>query len=270
MNILIADDEKVACEHLSRMIETLPGCHDVGHASNGIEAVYKAYDLDIDIVLMDVRMPRMSGLEAARHINEFERPMSVVFTTAYAEHALEAFNVHAAGFLTKPVKLDKLVEVLGCLQQQSKHKISEPAVFDDIENNYICCRLRSGLDLIALNRIVYIQSINKCTVIYHLRGRSITEQSLKAFEGRFGERLLRVHRNTLVNKAYLSSLRQGRNGVYLAVLRNDEETIEVSRRSLPGVREYLHTFMGPRMTIRRRERLLERYKNRKSNGNGHD
>ena len=263
MNILIADDEQIACEHLSNMIETLPGCHDVGHASNGIEAVYKAYDLNIDIVLMDIRMPRMSGLEAARHISEFEHPPAVVFTTAYIEHALEAFNVHAAGFLTKPVQFDRFTEMLASLQHQSLRKVAEPAIFGDIENNYICYRLHSSLNLIALNRVTYIQSRNKCTIVHHLSGRAITEQSLKAFEEQFGERLMRIHRNALVNKAYLSGLERCKDGTYLATLRNGEEKLEVSRRSLPRVREYLNTFLGPRLTIRRRERFLLQYKKRK-------
>lgn len=260
MNILIADDEKAACEHLSGLIQTLPGCHDVGHASDGLEAVYKAYDLDIDIVLMDVRMPRMSGLEAARHISEFERPTSVVFTTAYAEHALEAFNVHAAGFLTKPVQLEKLAEMVRCLQHQSLRKVAEPAIVGSMESNYICCRFRSDLNLIALNRVTCIHSRNKCTVIHHLDGKSVSEQPLKSFERRFGSRLIRVHRNALVNKAYVSRLERQEDGAYMVVLRDDREKLEVSRRSLPRVREYLHTFMVPRMAIRRREQFLAQYR----------
>ena len=269
MNILIADDERIACEHLSSMIETLPGCHDVGHACNGIDAVYKAYDLNIDIVLMDIRMPRMSGLEAARHISDFEHPPAVIFTTAYAEHALEAFNVHAAGFLTKPVQPDKFAEVLASLQHQSLRKVAEPAIFGDIENNYICHRLRSSINLIALNQVTHIQSSNKCTIVHHTRGRSITEQPLKAFEKQFGNRLLRIHRNALVNKAYMSGLERRKDGIYLVTLRHSGDKLEVSRRSLPQVREYLHTFIGPKLTIRRRERFLLRYRNhKKTNGVG--
>lgn len=263
MNVLIADDEKIACEHLSSMVQILPGCHDVGHAANGLEAVYKSYELDIDIVLMDIRMPKMNGLEAARHISEFESPTAVVFTTAYAEHALEAFNVHAAGFLTKPVRLEKLEEVFKRLQNQSLRKVAEPAIFGNMESSYICCRFRSGLDLIALNRITCIQSMNKCTVIHHLDGKSITEQPLKSLEQQFDDRLLRVHRNALVNKAHMSRLERREDGAYMVVLRNGQGKLEVSRRSLPRIREYLHTFMSPRKVIRQREKLLARYKGAK-------
>ena len=205
----------------------------------------------------------MSGLEAARHISDFEHPPAVVFTTAYEKHALEAFNVHAAGFLTKPVQLDQFTEVLANLQHQTLRKITEPAIFGDIERHYICHRLRSGINLIALNRVTYIQSSNKCTIVHHLRGRSITEQSLKSFEEQFGERLLRIHRNALVNKAYVSSLECSEDGTYLITLRHEEDKLEVSRRSLPGIRKYLQTFMEPKLAIRRRERFLARYRGQK-------
>ncbi len=261
MNILIADDESMACRHLSSMIKSLPGCYDVGHASNGIEAVYKAYDLDIDVVLMDIRMPRMNGLEAARHISEFQNPPAVIFTTAYQEHALEAFGVHASGFLLKPIHPDKLTSALEHLQHRSMRKVAEPVVFGNVENSYICCRIRHGLDLIALNRIIYLRSESKCTVVCHLRGYSVSEQPLKVFESQFGNRLVRVHRNALVNKAYVKGLKRGKNGVYSAVLRDSDEKLEISRRCLPYLREYLQTFMKPTIVIRRREQFLTQYEN---------
>ena len=259
MNVLIADDERRVCEYLSDMIESLPGCYDVGHAANGIEAVYKAYDLDIDVVLMDVRMPRMNGIEAARHINELANPPAVVFTTAYGEHALEAFGAFASGFLLKPIHPDKLIEVLSKLKPRSAHKVTEPAMFNEVEKSYICCRIQRGLGLLALNRVIYLKSGHKCTIIYHLGGCSISDQPLKLFEQQFDNRLLRVHRNALVNRAYVNGLKQGEDGIYFVLLRDRSEKLEISRRSLPRMREYLATFMKPRSIIRRREQFLLRH-----------
>lgn len=259
MNILIADDESAACEHLSGLIESLPGCYDVGHAANGIEAVYKAYNLDIDIVLMDIRMPRMNGLEAARHINEFNRPPAVIFTTAYSEHALDAFDVHASGFLLKPVQPGRLVSVLSYLQHHSGHWVSEPAPFDGVEDNYVCCRIIRGLRLIALNRVIYLESSDKCTIIHHLDGYSVSGQPLKVFEQRFSNRLLRVHRSALVNKSHLVGLEHRGNGTAYAVLRDTGKRLEISRRNLSHIRGYLHSFMKPRVAIRFREQFLVQY-----------
>lgn len=265
MNILIADDEPAAREHLSAMIKTMPGCYDVGHASNGIEAVYKAYDLDIDVVLMDIRMPRMSGLEAARHISEFERPPAVIFTTGYPEHSLEAFGVHAFGFLLKPVQPRKLSEVLEHLQHHSAsaRKVAEPAVFNAAEDSYVCCRVSRGLDLMALNRIIYFKANNKSTTIHHLQGYSLSEQPLKVFEEEFGERLLRVHRGALVNRAYVEGIEQSEDGDHSVILRDSDEKLEISRRCLPVIREYLQSFMKPTLIIRRREQFLVQYENMK-------
>ena len=235
----------------------------MGHASNGIEAVYKAYDLDIDVVLMDIRMPRMSGIEAARHINEFENPPAIVFTTAYAEHALDAFNAYAAGFLLKPIHPEKLTAMLGKIKTLPTRKVAEPAVFHDAENNHICCREQRGLGLIALSRIIYIKSGFKSTMIYHVNGCSISDEPLKAFEKQFSDSLMRVHRNTLVNKAYINALEKGDDDIYFLLLRTKDTKLEVSRRSLPHIREYMADFMKPRSVIRRREQFLARHENTK-------
>ena len=258
MNILIADDQAMACQYLSNIIKSLPGCHDVGHAANGIEAVYKTYDLDIDVILMDVRMPRMSGLEAARHIVEFDNPPAAVFTTAYAEHALDAFGVQACGFLPKPVHPAKMVEVLDDLNRNriSKKKVEEPAVFDNSENYYVCCRIRGGLNLIAMNQVLYLKTEDKCTVIRHLLGSSISDQPLKVFEDQLGNRLIRVRRGLLVNRAYVDGLKQDKNGVYSVMLRGIDEKLQVSRRSLAPIRKHLSTFLKPRAVIRHREMFL--------------
>ena len=261
MNILIADDESGACQYLSGMIKSLPGCYDVGHAENGVEAVYKAYDLDIDVVLMDVRMPRMNGLEAARYISGFDNPPAVVFTTAYLEHAIDAFDVNASGFLLKPIQPSRMVEVLEKLRRNpvGKGKVSEPAVFDESENSYICCRIRQGLNLLALNKILYLKAESKYTLVRHVFGCSMTDKPLKMFEERLGDRLLRVHRRILVNKAYVAGIEKGEKNTYFMVLRGSEEKLEISRRSLPSVREYLNSFMEPRLIVRRREAFLTQY-----------
>ena len=263
MNILIADDEPMACQHLSDMVSSLPGCHDVGHAADGVDAVYKASGLNIDVVFMDIRMPDMDGLEAARRISELDKPPAVVFTTAYEKYARKAFDVYARGFLLKPVRMDRLIEVLERLKSQSRRKVLEPMISDDMENRYICCRGHRGLDLIALNQIVYIRSQDKSTVIHHRNGYSLSDAPLKTFEKKFGNRMIRIHRNALINKAYMSGLEKSESGNYQVLMRNNNQKLEVSRRSLPQVRSYLESFMTPRKIIRCRERVLRRYKGAK-------
>ena len=109
MKILIVDDEKPARDRLSRMVGEINAHELVGEAVNGLEALGLAQSLEPDIVLLDIRMPGMDGIEAARHIAKLDEPPAVIFTTAFSDHALEAFETHAVDYLLKPVDDGRLI-----------------------------------------------------------------------------------------------------------------------------------------------------------------
>ena len=113
IRVLIVDDEQLARDRLARMVGEFPNYEVVGEAGNGIEAVQLAGTQDPEIVLMDIRMPGMDGLEAARHLAELDEPPAVIFCTAYEEHAIEAFDLQAVGYLLKPVRGNNLEAALG-------------------------------------------------------------------------------------------------------------------------------------------------------------
>ena len=108
MRCLVVDDESLARERLARLLAELPGCELCGEAGSGAEALRQAERLQPDLVLLDIRMPGMDGLEAARYLAGFDRPPAVVFTTAYGDHALEAFDAHAIDYLLKPIHPERL------------------------------------------------------------------------------------------------------------------------------------------------------------------
>src|SRR3990172_718632 len=110
MRILIVDDEKLARERLRELLTDIGGCTILGEAANGAEAVEKTAELNPDVLLMAIRMPGMDGLEAAMHLMGMERPPSVIFTTAYDQHALDAFAVNAVDYLLKPIRRDRLAD----------------------------------------------------------------------------------------------------------------------------------------------------------------
>jgi len=104
LRVLIVDDEPPARERLRCLLEEIPDVSVAGEAANGREALELCASLDPDVVLLDVRMPGMDGIEAARHLGALEDPPAVIFTTAYDEHAVEAFEAQAVGYLLKPVR----------------------------------------------------------------------------------------------------------------------------------------------------------------------
>ena len=105
MNVLIVDDEQLARQRLRHMLNGM-GEHVI--AETGEQALAKSQHINPDIVLMDIRMPGMDGLEAAAYINQLENPPAIIFTTAYSDHALQAFEAHAIDYLLKPIKRDRL------------------------------------------------------------------------------------------------------------------------------------------------------------------
>ncbi|MCU7806414.1 MAG: response regulator, partial [Candidatus Thiodiazotropha sp. (ex Semelilucina semeliformis)] len=108
MKILVVDDETLARQRLMSLIEELGAPYELsGEAANGEEALQHFRQQGADLVLMDIRMPGMDGLEAARQMSGSERPPAVIFTTAYEEHALEAFETAAQDYLLKPVRRER-------------------------------------------------------------------------------------------------------------------------------------------------------------------
>ena len=112
MRILIVDDEAPARQRLQQLLEDLGGHEIVGEAANGQDALKLSSQLDPDVILLDIRMPGMDGMECARHISARENPPAVVFTTAYDQYAIEAFEARAVGYLLKPVRKERLENAL--------------------------------------------------------------------------------------------------------------------------------------------------------------
>ncbi|MEJ2060892.1 MAG: LytTR family DNA-binding domain-containing protein [Gammaproteobacteria bacterium] len=245
MKVLIVDDEQLARDRLRALVNELGGYEVCATAANGIEALRQAETTHPDVVLMDIRMPGMDGIEAARHLTELEAPPALIFTTAYSQHALEAFETHATGYLLKPIRKAALEEALGKAARLTRAQLSSLS-HEDIEDTpgartHICARLRGRLELVPIEDILYFQADQKYVTVRHTGGEVIIEDSLRALEEEFGDHFLRIHRNALVGIRWVAGMEKGPNGGLLLTLRNDPTRLEISRRHAPAVRRYLKT-----------------------------
>ncbi|HEU5468754.1 MAG TPA: response regulator, partial [Steroidobacteraceae bacterium] len=127
LRVLVVDDEPLARERLSHLVEELPSVELAGVAASGEEALLLAGRLKPEVVLLDIRMPGMDGLEAAHHLARMPEPPAVIFTTAYEQHALAAFDAQAAGYLLKPVREDKLKEALERARRPTRAQLARIA-----------------------------------------------------------------------------------------------------------------------------------------------
>lgn len=240
MKLLIVDDEPLARQRLAALVEEVGGHVVAGEAGNGREAVEQAEALGVEVVLLDISMPVMDGLEAAHHLAALRPPPAVIFCTAYDQHALAAFEAAAVDYLVKPVRRERLAEAL---ERARRHRSAQqlPALpgAGERRRSHLSARLRGSLRLIPVEDIRYLQAEEKYVVVHHARGEDLIEESLKSLEQEFGEHFIRIHRNCLVAADEFAELRRGADGQVRAILRNDDAALEVSRRCLPALRERL-------------------------------
>jgi two-component system response regulator AlgR len=241
MKLLLVDDEPLARHRLAALLRDLGGHEIVGEAGNGREAVELAAQCGPDVVLLDVAMPVMDGLEAARHLATLPSPPALVFCTAFDQHALAAFEAAAVDYLVKPVRPERLAEAL---ERARRHRSAAslpalPSGSHERRRSHLSARLRGSLRLIPVDEVRYLQAEEKYVVVHHARGEDLIEESLKSLEFEFAERFIRIHRNCLVAADEFAELRRGADGQVHALLRHGTEPLEVSRRCLPVLRERL-------------------------------
>lgn len=239
MKVVIADDEPFARERLRALLAQHPEVVVVAEAANGAEALHACAELQPDVVLLDIAMPGIDGLEAARHLAQFEPRPAVVFCTAYDAYALSAFEAAAIDYLMKPVRAERLAAALERARTFVAGRDSAPLAAPAQARRVLCARLRGSLRLIAVEDIYYLQADEKYVVVHHTRGQDLIEESLRSLEDEFPTRFIRIHRNCLVARERLLELRRAPGGHVHAVLRDVPESLEVSRRCVANLKQAL-------------------------------
>lgn len=232
MRVLIVDDEPPARERLRSMLTEAEGFEFAGEAGNGEQALQLVDSLEPDIVLLDIRMPGIDGLEVAHHLATHDEPPAVIFTTAFEEYALEAFESQAVAYLLKPIRAEKLLAALAKAGRLTRPQLQQvaSAAREPSKRSHIGVRGRDGLKLIPLDDVLYFYADQKYTTVKHVKGEDLIEDSLKILEDEFAATFVRIHRNALVNTKYLERIARDASGQHFVHLRGMTEALEVSRR----------------------------------------
>jgi len=240
MRVLVVDDERLARERLNRMIAILDEYDVVGIAQSGEEAIRQAVALEPDIVLLDIRMPGMDGIETGKQLSSLSVPPAVIYCTAFGEHAVEAFDVNASAYLMKPVRRESLINALANASRVNKLQLAQ--IIDDDElpkshtRTHISARTRRGIELIPLKEVKFFQADQKYVTVRHVGGEVLIDDTLRDLESEFGDRLVRIHRNALVMMEHLEALERDSTGHYQVRMRGIDERLGVSRRHVSGLR----------------------------------
>jgi two-component system, LytTR family, response regulator AlgR len=232
LRVLIVDDEPPARERLRSMLVETGEFEVAGEAGNGVEALTLVDRLMPDIVLLDVRMPGIDGLEVARQLATQPEPPAVIFTTAFDEYALQAFESEAIAYLLKPIRAEKLRAALAKAGRLTRPQLQQvaSAARESTKRSHIGVRGRDGLKLIPMDEIYCFQADQKYTTVKHIKGEDLIEDSLKTLEDEFSPAFLRIHRNALVNTKFLERIARDASGQHFVHLRGVPDVLEVSRR----------------------------------------
>ena len=245
MKVLIVDDEQPARDRLRQILADEDAYDVVGEAANGIEALDVAGRVSPDIVLLDIRMPGMDGIETAHHLNSMDTPPAVVFTTAYDEYAIDAFEARAIGYVLKPVRRARLT---GALEQATRlvgSTLSAAAAEAnlDMQRRHVCAHAHGELKLIPVDEITSFSADQKYVSVDHDNGHDLIDDSLKSLEAEFGDRFVRIHRSALIAVARIDRIERSAEGKSRVVLRDhsqvEDKQLIISRRHVAEVKRRL-------------------------------
>lgn len=228
MKVLVVDDEPLARERLLRLLENEDAVTRCASAANGEEALARLEGEPFDLVLLDIRMPGMGGMEVAQRLAAREHPPAVIFCTAYDDYALEAFHVRAVSYLLKPVKPTDLARALNQAGRLNQAQMS--ALAGHRNGPVLTLDTGRGKERVPLTDLYYFRADQKYVLAQCRQGERLCDLSLKQLEERWPEHLIRIHRHTLVPRQRLERLSRDAEGGFWLRLRGVDEVLPVSRR----------------------------------------
>ncbi|HHJ40191.1 MAG: hypothetical protein AXA67_07185 [Methylothermaceae bacteria B42] len=241
MNLVVTDDEVPARERLCRLVkEVAPEWQVVAKFGNGLDVVEYCCANPVDLVLLDICMPVMDGLDTAQKLIQLPVPPAIVFVTAFEDHALQAFEAQAVDYLLKPVRKQRLAATLKRAQVwiTASRQGGFPA---GNHHRHVCVRHQGGQELIPVETIRYFRADQKYVVARTENREVLLDESLKSLEATFANAFIRVHRSALVASAYIKGVHRDAQGRYWVTLDGVSEKVEVSRRHVSLVKRYLQS-----------------------------
>ena len=243
--VFIVDDESPARHRLKELLSDCTAqltLEVVGEASNGLDALEQLSSIHADVVLVDIRMPQMDGIELAQHLNKLDKPPVIVFTTAYDNYAIQAFEQHAVDYLLKPIRLGRLFEALSRARAAVpvKSEVLQELIPEARKN--LSIQERGKILLIPIEKILYLRAELKYITVRTMEREYLVEEPLGALEKEFVARFIRIHRNCLVAKEEIERFEkvgeEGAEAHWAVKLKGLDERLPISRRQQFIVKEF--------------------------------
>jgi two-component system, LytTR family, response regulator AlgR len=240
LKVFIADDEEPARERLKTLLGDIAPqvpTSVVGEARHGVEAVEQVPPSGAEVVLLDIQMPGMTGLEVARHLSRLESPPRIVFVTAHDRHAVEAFELNALDYLLKPVRAERLAAALRKASVPENESLAKAA---DAPREYLSVAERNRIVLVPVRDILFLRAEQKYVTVRTRAREHLVEEPLVTLEREFAASFVRIHRNCLVARTAIRGFErvpgEEEEPHWQVVLDGLEERLPVSRRQWPLLR----------------------------------
>jgi two-component system, LytTR family, response regulator AlgR len=245
LRVFLADDEALARERLRALLADLAAelpTEVVGEAASGREVIERLPESGAEVLLLDIEMPGMNGLEVARHLAGLEHPPAVVFVTAHDRHAVEAFELNALDYLMKPARAERLAAALAKARATGAPRAEQLAKAATQPREFLSVTERHRILLVPVRDIVYLRAELKYVTLRTRTGEHLIEESLVALEREFAELFVRVHRSCLVARSAVRGFERAAQGTgdephWDVVLDGVPERLPVSRRQWAEVRQ---------------------------------
>ena len=238
LKLLIVDDEAPARKRLQQLLADHPQYECLGEAADGIAALQKIDELAPDVLLLDIRMPGMDGLEVARHLQQSEHPPAVIFTTAFDEFALQAFDANAVHYLVKPIRERRLLEALQRVAEARPVTPLPSSITNARPRRHFSITQHGDRYLVEVDEVLYMQAEQKYVTLHCIDREWLIDESLVQLELEFSTQVIRVHRNALARKQAVIGIGKDSDGFSL-LFRNSEKRLPISRRRIAAVRQEL-------------------------------
>ncbi|MFT7176532.1 MAG: two-component system response regulator AlgR [Halioglobus sp.] len=236
MKILLVDDESLARERLMRLLKKIQPDAQCIQASNGSAALEMVNTQAPDLILLDIRMPGMDGIEVAMHLRQLDQPPAIVFCTAFDQYALAALQHQAMAYILKPVREADLATALAGAARVNRLQLAALRG-DEQGRSQVSSQTHKGLETMPITQIRCFIAEQKYVTAYGPDRELLLPDTLKDLEEEFSERFLRVHRNALVSVGHISRLQRDESGSWLVELEGVDSRPAVSRRHLSDVKE---------------------------------
>lgn len=243
LRVFIVDDEAPARARLRALLADIAAVlpnEAVGEAGNGVEALQRLTDAAADVALVDIRMPQMDGIELARHLALLPHPPAVVFTTAYDQYAVQAFELEAVDYLLKPVRAERLAAALEKARRAGLAGRETLARLAPQARRHLSVSERGRILLVPVADVLYLKAELKYVTARTREREYLLDESLIHLEQEFAAAFVRVHRNCLVARGAIAGFEKtaGEDGEthWSVLLAGLDEKLPVSRRQWPAVK----------------------------------